>query len=120
MFAAVDAQDIVGNARYMDPAVRFRFGNGPVLVGHEALADGQRQLYGAVRGLRHRLLGVWRDGDVVTAEADVTYTRLDGAEVTVPVVSLLRLSGPELVGDYRVVSDLTPVFAPSDQAPSAG
>jgi hypothetical protein len=111
MFRAVDAQDIEGNARYMDPDVRFRFGNGDVMHGHEALAEGQRHLYAAIAGLRHRLTGLWRQDDVITAEADVTYTRHDGIEVTVPVVSLLRLSGPQLVGDYRVFFDLAPVFA---------
>jgi SnoaL-like protein len=112
MFRAVDEQDIEGNARYMDPQVRFRFGNGDVMHGHAALAEGQRHLYASIRAMRHRLIGLWREGDVVTVEADVTYTRLDGAEVTVPVLSLLRLSGPELVGDYRVFFDLGPVFAP--------
>jgi hypothetical protein len=40
----------------------------------------------------------------------VTYTRLDGADVTVPVVSVLRLDG-HLVADHRVYVDLAPVYA---------
>ena len=112
MFRAVDAQDIEGNARFRHPEVRFRFGNGEFMHGHAALAEGQRHLYASIRGMRHRLLCLSRQDDVLTVEADVTYTRLDGVDVTVPVVSLLRLAGPELVGDYRVFFDLGPVFAP--------
>lgn len=119
MFAAVDAQDIEGNAAFMHPQVRFRFGNGPVLQGTDQLAEGQRQLYGSIRGLRHRLVGIWREGNVVTVEAEATYTRLDGEDVVVPVVSLLRLTGPEQVGDYRVFCDLAPVFAPSGEPAQA-
>ena len=113
MFAAVDRRDIEANVAFMHPYVRFRFGNGPVLQGTEQLAEGQRQLYAGIRGTSHRLVGIWREGAVVTVEAEVTYTRLDGDDVTVPVVSLLRLSGPEQVGDYRVFFDLAPVFAPT-------
>ena len=40
----------------------------------------------------------------------MTYTRKDGATVTVPVVTIYRASG-ELIDDYRVFIDLAPLFA---------
>jgi hypothetical protein len=33
---------------------------------------------GSVAGVRHEIIDVWRDGDVIVTELDVHYTRLDG------------------------------------------
>jgi len=49
-------------------------------------------------------------GDATIAETAVTYTRKDGIGVTVPVVTIYRAAG-ELIDEYRVFLDLTPVFA---------
>ena len=41
----------------------------------------------------------------------MTYTRKDGADVTVPVVTIYRTGEGGLITDYRVFLDLAPVFA---------
>ena len=46
-------------------------------------------------------------------EANVTYTRDDDREVTVPVVTIYRTNANDLIADYRVYIDLAPVFAPA-------
>jgi hypothetical protein len=43
-------------------------------------------------------------------EAEVTYTRLDERQVTVPVVTIYR-RGDALIDDYRIFIDLAPVLA---------
>ena len=111
MSSAVDRQSIEENLRFLAPDVRFRFGNGEFIVGHAALRQGLAQFYAAIAGLRHDLVGIWRQDDVLAVEAEVTYTRLDGTDVAVPVLSLMRLAGPHLVADHRVFFDLAPVFA---------
>jgi hypothetical protein len=62
------------------------------------------------RGLRHEILTECTDGDLRVLETAVTYTRLDGADVTLPVVSVVGLRD-HLVTDYRVYVDLAPVYA---------
>ncbi|HEX4247916.1 MAG TPA: hypothetical protein VH008_08600 [Pseudonocardia sp.] len=42
----------------------------------------------------------------------MTYTRLDGGEVTVPAVSIWRVDDDGLIVDYRVFVDQAPLFAP--------
>jgi ketosteroid isomerase-like protein len=113
MFDAVDQRDVDAFVEFMAPDGRFRFGNGPMLEGREAVAGALEQFFGSIAGLSHHLLGVWQDGHVVTVEADVTYTTADARDITVPVVSLLRLSGPRSVEDYRIFVDLGPLFAPA-------
>ena len=41
----------------------------------------------------------------------VTYTRQDGGDVDVPVVTIYRTNAKDLISDYRVYIDLAPVFA---------
>ena len=65
--------------------------------------------------MRHELVETFEKGDATVVEADVTYTRKDGREVTVPVVTIYRAAG-ELIDDYRIFIDLAPVFADAQAA----
>jgi len=88
------------------------FGNGEPLVGREAIAAGCGAFLTTVRGLRHRILNEWAvDADTI-AETEVTYTRLDGKEVSLPAVSIWRVRDDGLIADYRVFFDVAPIYAP--------
>jgi hypothetical protein len=63
-----------------------------------------------VDGVRHDPVEQWDAGTATIAESDVTYTRKDGATVTVPAVTIYRTEGA-LIQDYRVFIDLAPLFA---------
>jgi len=52
----------------------------------------------------------WHDGDTIIQQLDVTYTRLDDKQVTLPAVNLLRMDN-DTVADYRIYVDLAPVYA---------
>ena len=60
--------------------------------------------------VRHEILDMWSDGDVVIAEFDVHYTRHDGGEVTLPCCNVFRLHDG-LVAEYRSYMDAIPVYA---------
>lgn len=62
--------------------------------------------HGASRGTN-----AWVSGDDHIAELSVSHDPLDGAQVTIPVVSIWRAADDGLIEDYRVFFDLTPVFA---------
>ena len=47
------------------------------------------------------------------AELEVRYTRLDGAEKTLPVCNVFRLR-EGAIANYRVYMDITPVYAEGD------
>jgi hypothetical protein len=50
----------------------------------------------------------------MSSHATVTYTRTDDREVSVPVVTIYRTHGGNLISDYRVYVDLAPVFAAAE------
>jgi hypothetical protein len=64
-----------------------------------------------VDGVAHDVVAQWDVGDATIAETNVTYTRKDGRDVTVPVVTIYRPGDGAAIRDYRVFIDLTPVFA---------
>jgi hypothetical protein len=53
---------------------------------------------------------VWDVGDVSIAQINVEYVRHDGKHVTVPNGDILTYDG-ELVSNWQIYIDVTPVFA---------
>lgn len=84
LFAAIDAGDEAATEALIAPDARFRFGSGPVLLGREQRSAGRARLREAISAIRHDLLWVCDCDGVVVAEMEVTYTRRDGSQVTLP------------------------------------
>jgi ketosteroid isomerase-like protein len=111
MFADIDRMDAAAWASYLASDVVMRFGNADPVRGREACREALDAFYGQIGGLRHDVVERWDDAAATIVEANVTYTRTDGEEVTVPVVTIYRTDGGDLISDYRVFIDLAPVFA---------
>lgn len=118
-FAAIDAQDADAFLAGLSPDVVFTFGNAPSANGHDEVRAAVTGFWSTIGGLRHRVQDMWDpEPDVTVAYLEVDYTRLDGAVVTVPCVDVLRWNG-DVVADWRIVIDITPVYAPADESVSA-
>jgi ketosteroid isomerase-like protein len=111
MFADIDRMDANAWASYLAPDVVMRFGNADPVHGRDACRDALAAFYTQIDGLRHEVVEQWEHGAATIVEANVTYTRTDGREVTVPVVTIYRTDPDDLISDYRVYIDLAPVFA---------
>ncbi len=112
LFAAIDARDADAFASFLTADAQFRFGNAPVVAGQAAIRDVVAGFFGAIRACSHRLLASWQGPAGFVCEGEVTYTRLDGAQVVLPFVNVLALRGAKIVG-YRIYIDNGPLFAPS-------
>jgi hypothetical protein len=111
MFADIDRMDADAWAAYLAPDAVMRFGNADRVTGREACRDALAAFYEMIDGLRHDVVEQWNQPGGSIVEANVTYTRTDGALVTVPVVTIYRTNDDDLIADYRVFIDLAPVFA---------
>ena len=111
MFRDIDRMDADAWASYLAPDAVMRFGNADPVYGREGCRDALAGFYETIGGLRHDIVEQWEHGEATIVEAMVTYTRLDGGEATVPVVTIYRTNADELIADYRVYIDLAPVFA---------
>ena len=109
LFADIDSMEPERFAAHLAEDVRFRFGNADPVHGRDAVRDVWAGFCKTVAGVRHDPVEQWEQDGAVIAESDVTYTREDGSNVTVPVVTIYR--GVDLIEDYRVFIDLAPLFA---------
>jgi ketosteroid isomerase-like protein len=110
IFKAFDSEQVELLAGFMADDVRFRLENAPVAVGKPAFVHAFNRFLDSVMGFWHDVVDVWVDGEMLVAELEVHYTRLDGREVTVPGCGIFRLRHG-LVADYRSYIDTTPVYS---------
>jgi ketosteroid isomerase-like protein len=111
MFDDIDRMDADAWASHLAPDAVMRFGNADPVHGRDDCRDALAAFYGQIDRLAHHVIEQWEHGEATIVQADVTYTRTDGDKVTVPVVTIYRTNGKDLIADYRVYIDLAPVFA---------
>jgi ketosteroid isomerase-like protein len=112
VFATVDARDAAEFSKFFTEEGRMVFANAEAMVGPTAIAEGVRHFFGTIKGLHHEVLNDWSTDTDTVVELKVTYDRLDGRSVSIPVVSIWHVNEDGLIDDYRVFFDLAPVYAP--------
>jgi ketosteroid isomerase-like protein len=110
MFADIDRMDAAAWADWLSEDARFRFGNGDETTTREAARDGLAAFYELIDGVSHDMLDHWENGPTTIVRSDVTYTRKDGQQVTVPVVTIYHERDDGKIDDYRVYGDVAPIF----------
>lgn len=110
MFEPADQLDVDGWCSHLSNDVHFRFGNAEPLHGRAAVREAVSQFFAGLKGLRHEILDEWTSGDKVIQQLQVTYTRPDDSQVSVPAVNILRVDG-ELIAEYLIYVDLAPLYA---------
>ena len=88
----------------------YRFANYPAIRGRSAIREAAAGFRQRVRKVAHSMQGMWEARDTVVCEMEITYTRLDGTDVTVPCCDVFRIQGDK-IEEMRVFVDVTPVFA---------
>jgi ketosteroid isomerase-like protein len=111
VFRRVDGFDPAEFAELFAPDGKLVFGNGDPMVGPAAIEAGVAGFFGTIKGLRHAIVSEWHEQGDTVLELGVTYDRLDGKQVTIPVVTIYHRRDDGLIDDYRVFFDLAPVFA---------
>jgi ketosteroid isomerase-like protein len=111
IFSRVDRQDVTGLIELLAEDATMVFGNAEPLRGREAILAGNRGFLQTIKGLRHSITEVWTVGATTVAVTDVTYTRRDDKEVTIPCVSIWRVGDDGLIVDYRIFFDPSPIYA---------
>jgi ketosteroid isomerase-like protein len=110
MFKASDSMDVDGWVKYHTEDVYFRFGNAEPLKGRETVGEAIKQFFGMIKGIRHTIIQAWEIDDTVVQRLEVTYTRQDGNEVTVPAANILRFRGGQ-IAEYLIYVDQAPLWA---------
>jgi ketosteroid isomerase-like protein len=111
LFSAIDASDSGRFCAYLTDDAVFRFGNAPPVQGRSAIEQAVSEFFSSIQRSRHRLGRVWSTGTAIALEGFVTYTRLDGSEVTLPFADTMVSRGDRLA-EYNIYIDIAPLYAP--------
>ncbi len=113
LFECVDAKDVEGFLEYLTDDVKFSFGNAPAVTGKDSVRKSIEGFFGSIEGLSHRIEETWVHPETVICQGEVTYTRIDSSQVTIPFANILRMEG-ELIKEYLIYIDITPLYSKED------
>ena len=111
LFADVDRKDAALFAKYLADDAVFRFANADEVVGRDNIESTLGAFYDSIKALRHDRQGLYEVDDASVVWSDVTYTRFDDSQLTLPVVTIVKRNDDGLIVDYRIFMDATPLFA---------
>jgi limonene-1,2-epoxide hydrolase len=109
LFAAIDASDTERFLSFLTAEASFRFGSAPAVFGAEAIGEAVGGFFASIAGCRHSIARIVVDGDVVICEGEVTYTRHDESQITLPFANILECAG-DLIANYKIYVDAGPLY----------
>ncbi len=112
LFASIDGMDAEGFVSFLTEDGTFRFGSAPPVAGRESVQAAVGGFFSSIAGLRHTLQRVVTQDDVIVCEGQVTYTRIDGSDITLPFCDVFEVSGG-LISAYLIYMDIGPLFGDS-------
>lgn len=106
---SIDSKDANMFVQFLTDDCIFRFGNQPEIKGKTATRDYVAAFFEMINSSRHSIIDFWIRDDSVVWQGEVLYTRLDGKQVNVNFVNILKLNG-KLIKDYLIYIDNAPLF----------
>ena len=110
LFASIDAMDTEGFLGFIAPDAEFRFGSTPPVKGHDGIRAAVEGFFSSFAALSHNLQRVVADDNGVVCEGEVTYTRHDGSNITLPFCNVFDVDDG-LISLYRIYIDVAPLYA---------
>lgn len=110
LFVSIDAMDTEGFLGFVAPDAEFRFGSAPPVQGRAAIEEAVGGFFASIAALSHELQRIVAKDDTVVCEGEVTYTRRDGGDVTLPFCNVFETKDG-LISVYRIYIDIAPLYA---------
>ena len=112
LFSSIDNMDTEAFLSFLEDDALFRFGSEQVVTSKEAIRETIGGFCASIKGLRHDILEIWFEAGTVICRGEVTYTRIDDSDVTLPFVDILRMRGKR-IGEYLIYIDIKPLYSPA-------
>jgi len=104
------ANRLDGFLAFLTGDASFRFGSAPAVQGHAAIGAAVDGFFATIKASKHAVHNVFGDGSTLACEGDVTYTRHDGSELTIPFTDIFELDG-DRIASYKIYMDIAPLYA---------
>ena len=110
LFASIDAMDTESFVSFIAEDCTFRFGSSPPVTGRDGIRASVNDFFSMFAALRHDLTRIVSDDKAIVCEGEVTYTRHDGSQITLPFCNVFEVDSG-LISVYRIYIDIAPLFA---------
>lgn len=110
VFAAIDRKDSTAFVGFLTDDAVFRFGSAPPVRGRDAIMAAVDGFFGTIAALAHQISNTVTEGSTRFIEGEVTYTRHDGTQVTLPFTDVFDYDG-DLIRHYKIYMDISPLYA---------
>lgn len=109
LFKAVDAKDTDLFLGFLTDQASFRFGSAPPAQGKEAIRAAVDGFFSTIAASHHVLGRIVAEEKLIICEGEVTYTRHDASEISLPFANIFELDG-ELISVYKIYADAGPLY----------
>ena len=109
LFQTIDTNDPAGFASFLTDDVSFVFGNAEPVRGKEAAREAVASFLSSIKGIRHEVFAAWEQADAVTCHGQVTYTRHDTSQLSVPFANVFKMR-EGLIQDYLIYVDASELY----------
>jgi len=109
LFTAIDAKDTERFLGFLTAEASFRFGSAAPAQGRSEVRAAVDGFFSTIAGCKHVLNRIVAEDGVTICEGEVTYTRHNGTEITLPFANVLEFDG-ELISAYKVYADAGPLY----------
>ncbi len=110
LFESIDEKNTDRFLHFLTDDAIFRFGSGPEVRGQSEIRDAVEDFFSTIAGCKHTLHNIFADDGTLFCEGDVTYTRQDGSEITLPFANVFEFAG-DLISHYKIYADAAPLYA---------
>ena len=110
LFATIDEQNVDRFVHFLTDDAIFRFGSAAPVEGQAEIREAVDGFFATIAGSKHVLGTMLADNGTLVCEGEVTYTRHDDSEITLPFVNVFEFEG-ELISHYKIYADSGPLYA---------
>ena len=69
-----------------------------------------QEFFDSIKGCSHTLTSSFGRDSTLFCEGEITYTRHDGSQVTLPFADVFEYKG-DLISHYKIYADISPLYA---------
>lgn len=109
-FRDADRLDLPTLMNWFAEDIDLRLANMPPIIGRAGAQGAFEHFWATLNGMSHRREQLVLEGDCAFQGSIVTYTRLDGKQVAMPVASHLRLASEGRLNRLWIYIDLAPLY----------
>ena len=110
VFAAIDRKDTAAFVGFLTDDAVFRFGSAPPVEGRDAIFAAVDGFFDTIAALDHQVSHTMTEGSRQFIEGEVTYTRHDGTQITLPFADVFDYDG-DRIRHYKIYMDISPLYA---------